>query len=328
VNDEMSSTCAERQAMAVKMSQSERTRVVIAGGTGQLGRSLAVRLKATHDVTCVGTRATPEAGDWKANLLSVAEAEVALAGAHLVVFLARTRKPQARLFQGSPTDVDLLLADSVARAVRLTKPRRLIYFGCGENDEREATLVHSGAPVSVLTGGGDDPVIQLEQLVTADAVETRRLPVWKGNDVARERWRGPSTVLSVQRHTPRPGWTAAQTARAYFEWLPSAATGTSTVLGAEAYEIKAGGVGMLRLRRVTGQSSDDLEVLEVRDGSLVSDGAMGALEFRLLSSPSVLMTTLRGFVPSMPWLLYRASQAPIHARVMRRFGAWLATPCE
>jgi len=36
------------------------------------------------------------------------------------------------------------------------------------------------------------------------------------------------------------------------------------------------------------------------------------------------MTTLRGFVPAMPWLAYCASQAIQHARAMRRFGAWLA----
>lgn len=307
------------------MSETERPRVVIAGGTGTLGRALAVRLKTSCDVTCVGTRATSGEGEWKADLLSVAEAEVALAGAHVVVFLARTSGPRARLLQGSADDLNLVLADSVARAARLTKPRRLVFFGCGENDEREAVLSTSGVPLSVLSGGGDDPAAQLEHLVLAADVETRRLPTWKGAEVPPAAWSGPSTVLSVQRLTPKTGWTAGQTARAYFEWLPSAVPGVSTVLGAEAYEIKAGGVGMLRLRRVAGQSTDDLEVLEVRDGSLVSDSSTGAFEFRLLGTPGVLMTTLRGFVPSMPWLLYRASQAPMHARVMRRFGAWLPT---
>ncbi|MBE2249801.1 MAG: NAD-dependent epimerase/dehydratase family protein [Myxococcus sp.] len=306
------------------MSQPTRPRVVIAGGTGALGRALAQRLAQACDVTCVGSRADAGPGLWRADLLSVAEAEVALAGAEVVVFLARTSGPRARLQQGSADDVDLLLADSVARAARLTKPRRLVFFGCGEQDEREAVLASAGAPLAVLSGGGDDPAAQLEQLVLAPDVETRRLPGWKGADVSPPAWSGPSTVLSVQRLSPRAGWTAGQTARAYFEWLPSAAPGTSTVLGAEAYEVKAGGVSVLRLRRVAGQSTDDLEVLEVRDGSLVSDSSVGAFEFRLLSSPTALMTTLRGFVPAMPWLLYRASQAPIHARIMRRFGAWLA----
>ncbi|MBL8920318.1 MAG: hypothetical protein JNJ54_15735 [Myxococcaceae bacterium] len=303
---------------------SERRRVVIAGGTGSLGRELQRRLADRCDVTVIGTREPGGPGVWQADLLSIAAAEVALAGAHVVVHLARVSRPRARLLQGVPEDVDLLLADSVARAARLTKPQRLVGFFCDEGDPREATLRASGVPVSVLSGGGDEPVAQLEQLVLASDVETRRLPRWKGGDVAAAAWSGPSTVLSVQRLTPKVGWTAAQTARAYFEWLATDVPGVSTVVGHEAYEVKAGGVSVLRLRRVPGRSADDVEVLEVRDGSLVAEGSVGEFEFRLLSEPKVLMTTLRGFVPALPWLVYRASQAPMHARQMRRFGAWLA----
>lgn len=303
---------------------SERRRVVIAGGTGGLGRALATRLADSADVTVVGTRDRSGAGVWQADLLSIAEAEVALAGAHTVVHLARVSRPRARLLQGAPADVDLLLADSVARAARLTKVKRLIGYFCDENDPREATLRASGVPVSVLSGGGDDPIAQLQQLVLAPDVEARRLSRWSGADATTTAWSGPSTVLSVQRLTPKPGWTAAQTARAYFEWLATDVPGVSTVLGHEAYEVRAGGVSVLRLRRVPGRSADDVEVLEVRDGSLVAEGSVGEFEFRLVHEPKALMTTLRGFVPALPWLVYRASQAPMHARQMRRFGAWLA----
>lgn len=306
------------------MSSSERRRVVIAGGTGAFGRALAQKLASSRDVTVVGTRASGD-GAWQADLLSVAEAEVALAGAQVVVFLARTSGPRARLFQGSADDVDLLLADSVSRAVRLTKPQRVVFFSCGEQDEREACLRASGVPLSVLSGGGDDPVSQLEQLVHAPDVETRRLPAYKGAASETAEWSGPSTVLSVQRFSPKAGWSAKQTARGYFEWLPSDVPGLSTVLGAEAIEVKFGGVSVLRLRHVPGQSDDDVEVLEVRDGALVSEGVTAAFEFRLLREPKVLMTTLRGFVPAMPWLVYRGSQALMHARSMRRFGEFLAS---
>ncbi len=306
------------------MGSPERRRVVIAGGTGALGRALAQKLAASCDVTVVGTRASGD-GAWKADLLSVAEAEVALAGAQVVVFLARTSGPRARLFQGSADDVDLLLADSVSRAVQLTKPQRVVFFSCGEQDEREACLRSSGVPLSVLSGGGDDPVAQLEQLVLAADVETRRLPAYKGGGVEAGEWNGPSTVLSVQRFSPKAGWSAIQTARGYFERLPSDAPGLSTVLGAEAIEVKFGGVSVLRLRHVPGQSDEEVAVLEVRDGALVGEGATGTLEFRLLREPKVLMTTLRGFVPAMPWLVYRGSQALMHARSMRRFGEFLAS---
>lgn len=304
------------------MSQARR-RVVIAGGTGPLGRALQQRLEADFDVVTVGTRGPADEKTWKADLLSVAETEIALAGAELVVVLARTNGARARLVQASAKDLDLLLADSIARASKLTVPKRLVLFSCDDGDEREAVLRSAGVPLSTVSGGGDDPLPVLEQLVRGSGEETRRLSKWTGGAPARE-WSGDSTVLSVQRLPRKSGLTARQTARAYFERLPKDAPTVKTVLGSDTFEIRVAGVSAIRLRRLPGQCTDELEVLEVRDGSLAAAGRTSIFEFRLFTEPSVVMTTLRGFVPALPWLVYRAVQAPMHARSMRRFGEWLA----
>ncbi|MDX2013999.1 MAG: hypothetical protein SFW67_27630 [Myxococcaceae bacterium] len=306
------------------MSSVERRRLAIVGGTGPLGRALASRLEADFEVTCIGARG--DAGTWRAELLSVAETEVALAGAHVVVFLARTVPPRARLMQGHVPDIDLVLADSVARAVRLTRPQRVVFFTRAEEDEREAVLRASGVPLSVLSGGGDDPLPHLERLIRADAAEVVRLPEWKPPAAEGRLWRGPSTVLSLQRLPMAVPWTAQKAAHAYFEWLPSDVPLVRTVVGPDTIEVKFAGLSLLRMRRRTGECDDDVEVLEVRDGALVGKAQpLGVFEFRRLSTPApLLVTTLRGFQPAMPWLLYRMSQGPGHARTMRHFGEWLA----
>jgi hypothetical protein len=308
------------------MSSAARRRLAIVGGTGPLGRALAARLEADFEVTCIGTRAPSGPGTWRADLLSVSETEVALAGAQVVVFLARTVPPRARLMQGDAPDVDLVLADSVARAVRLTRPERLVFFARAEQDEREAVFRAAGVPLSVLSGGGDDPLPHLVQLVCAAAPQVLRLPEWKPPAAELRAWTGASTVLSLQRLTMAVPWTAQKAAQAYFEWLPSEVPLVRTTVGPDAIEVRFAGLSLLRMRRRTGECDDDVEVLEVRDGALVEKASpLGVFEFRRLATPApLLITALRGFQPAMPWLLYRLSQGPGHARTMRHFGQWLA----
>lgn len=307
--------------MPFGMSSDPRPVVAIAGGTGALGARLAAALEQDFVVRRLGTSAT---GRDRVDLLSVPDAEVALAGARVVVFLARLSSPPARLVQANAADVDALLADSVARACRVVAPRRLVAFVCGEADERERLLASSGCPVSLVSGGGDDPLPVLERLVRADGVEAPvRLPLWRPAPPAPRPWAGGSTVLSVQRHLARPGWSALQHLRASFEGLSSELPGLSALVGDEAIEVSLAGVGLLRLRRAAGRAREGLECFEVRDGALVGDG-VGHFEFRLVEPLGALFTTLRGFVPALPWLVYRALQAPLHARSMRRFGARLA----
>ncbi len=303
-----------------------RRRVVIAGGLPSLARTLASRLQGSCDVTRVGSANEGGPDTWRSDLLSVPDAEVALAGADTVVCLLPSQLPALRLFQGSSAVVEVVVVDSLARALPLTPVKRVVLWCDREDDEREQVLRASRAPLSVVSGGGDDLVGHLEQLTLAETEETRRLPPSQQLDVAQPTPDPRGAVLSVQRLRAPQGWTAAKLARAYFEWLPSGAPLVKTVVGPDAFEVCFAGVSALRLRRLNGHCGADVEALEVADGALVSKAApRGVFEFRRLSHSPDLVTTLRGFHPSLPWPLYRYVQAPMHARVMRLFGEWLAT---
>lgn len=302
------------------------SRVVIAGA-GVIGQALAQRLAASHEVRgVVASGSLPAASErltWhQADLTSIPDAEVALAGAETVVLLAQSRRAPARLTRASLSDLDCLLADAVARAAGRVGATRLITFACGDADARLPLLQHAGVPVTVLRGGGPEPVAHLAALVDGGPVPPPT--PWTGEAPPK----GPRSALpatcSVQRYPRPPGWSAKDVAQAYFEWLPTEVPGVRTESRGGVFRVHGLGVEGLVLRLVEGRSEADSAWLEVADGKLaVRSANPGRFEFRVLLDGSAVLAALIGYVPAMPWALYRASQAPLHERVMRRFGEWL-----
>ncbi len=316
------------EVTAVAMSESAR-RVVIAGGSGPLGTALAAALRSANwQVRVVATPASlSNAADddtWACDLTSIADAEVALAGAHTVVFLARTRERVARLVQGARSDLDALLADSVSRAAARVGAQHLVFFACAENDPNEALLRETGVPFSVLRGGGQQPVTALAELVQQGRAETRNLPEWKPTAPRPVRPPSAARAWSVQRFERPAGATALALAEAYFQWLPSVAPLTRVERFERTFTISAFGSAMLVLRHSPGRSERDCAVFDVVGGSLTANTPRrGRVEFRLLRDGSAV-TALIDFAPGLPWVLYRVTQALVHARVMRLFAQALA----
>jgi hypothetical protein len=58
-------------------------------------------------------------------------------------------------------------------------------------------------------------------------------------------------------------------------------------------------------------------------GLLSKTTTTGWLEFRQVANKRYTIAAIQGFVPSLPWVVYLLTQAPIHAWVMRRFGEHL-----
>lgn len=143
--------------------------VVIAGATGFVGRALAHALAPDHRVIGLsrGERA-PDAdvAEWRAcDLFSLLDAERALEGADLAVYLVHSMMPSAHLTQGSFRDFDLVCADNFARAAKRAGARQIVYLGgltpAGERLsahlasrlEVERALGGYGVPVTTLRAG-------------------------------------------------------------------------------------------------------------------------------------------------------------------------------
>lgn len=304
------------------------SRVVIAGA-GTLGQALAARLAPSHDVRCV--RSSPElpspAGrvSWhRADLTTTPDAELALTGAQTVVHLAHVTSVPARLPRAAAEDLDLLLADSVARAAKRVGARHLVHFASGDDDARVPLLERAGVPLTVVRHPGDDAAETLARVVAHGPGAT--LPTggrWARRDEgARAPW---LPTCSIQRYRRPEGWSALDLTRAYFRWLPSDVPLLKTTERDGVHTLALGGVAVLMLRLVPARCSDDCAWLAVSGGLLNGAPEQEArMEFRVLLDGATAMATLVGYQPSLPFGVYRFTQAFMHERVMRRFGAWLA----
>ncbi len=307
------------------MSEGTPARVVVAGGTGRLGRVLVEKLASTHAVRVLTNRPGELAAiQWRADLLSIPETEVGLASAQVAVYLARAGQP-ARLTSAGDGDLDLLMADAFARAARRCGAR-VVFFSCGEDDPREAIFRAAGVPLSILRGGGPDPVTELLDLVARPEPTLRTLPAWTPPEPEGKPREPDVLVCSVQRFPLPAGFTARQVADGYFRWLNGGLPMVKVEQWGQSVVVRSAGVPVLMMRHSPGASEDDSAVLEVFDGALVGRGpGRGRFEFRVPLTGGVVFARLHGFTPALPWPVYRMTQALVHSSSMKRFGRWLAT---
>lgn len=170
-----------------------RLTVAIAGANGFVGRALRPALTRSHTVIGLSRGRPPgidnDGVQWRrCDLYSLIDAEEALQGADVAIYLVHSMLPSARLTQASFEDTDLILADNFARAAAAAGLRQIIYLGglipADAHDlsrhldsrlEVERALGAHGVPVTALRAGmvigpGGSSLDMLLKLV-------RRLPI-------------------------------------------------------------------------------------------------------------------------------------------------------
>lgn len=167
--------------------------IVVAGSTGFVGAALGEAIGAEHHLVGLtrdvkkSPKNTAYAEFRGCDLYSLLDAERALVGARVAVYLVHSMMPAARLTQGSFRDMDLICADNFARAAGKAGVEQIVYLGGlipeGEKLsahlesrlEVERTLGAHGVPVTTLRAGliigrGGSSFLMMARLV-------RRLPV-------------------------------------------------------------------------------------------------------------------------------------------------------
>ena len=113
------------------METFQRPKVVIAGGSGFVGRAAIDALREQFDVIAL-SRSEREAEpglEWRAcDLFSLLQCEQAVEGADYALYLVHSMLP-ARLTQANFVDMDLILADNFARATKKAGVRQIVYLG-------------------------------------------------------------------------------------------------------------------------------------------------------------------------------------------------------
>lgn len=76
------------------------------------------------------------------------------------------------------------------------------------------------------------------------------------------------------------------------------------------------------------RKKENIEIDRVKfhiTGGLLSDTTdTGNLEFRQVADGRFTLASIHGFIPSLPWYIYKYTQAPLHKHVMKKFGKILA----
>lgn len=176
---------------------------------------------------------------------------------------------------------------------------------------------------------GLSPMGLREAIERALRAESQRPPSARQRDVGAPR-DGDRRVCSVQRFAVREGRTAASVAAEYISWLPRFLRPllAVTVEGERVcrFFLRPLRAPLLELTRDVDESADDRQVFRVTGGLLAGDARGGdpRLEMRSVLDGRFVLAALHDFVPRLPWLVYRATQARVHLLVMHAFARHLA----
>lgn len=142
---------------------------------------------------------------------------------------------------------------------------------------------------------------------------------------------GPAqrSVRSIQRLPPLPQRDARFISNAYMAWLPRffrAIVRVEQLEGSPRVTFSLIGLSwpLLVLELISEASDAARDKFHIVGGVLSKTTVTGWLEFRQVSQRRHTLAAIHGFEPALPWLVYRLSQAPLHALVMHFFGRYLA----
>lgn len=131
-------------------------------------------------------------------------------------------------------------------------------------------------------------------------------------------------VRSVQR-LRAVDQSAIIVAETYFRWLPEFTKGLIAVMRNEhCIQLRlCNRINLIELFELENLSSDDWVTYAIRGGILVSLPCTARMEFRLVLHRSFTVVAIHEYVPSLPWLIYRFTQAQAHRIVMEAFSSYL-----
>jgi hypothetical protein len=318
---------AEHSGLVTVMTSHRLARVVVLASQNPVGVSVAQALSAQAEVHLVVPAAGPVVS-WQgtpglmfqpAQLLAIADLEVALAGADAVLVLPALNPVEARLRQGSSAVVRDACLDTVRRALASSSVRVLV------SSVADAVVLQSksfgGQHAKV-----DDALVQ----EPGAWIEAARCALGLRSGESVQSPQSPSkvpsaslAVLSVQRFEAPSVSTGEALAEGYFAWLRKRILGLTAKSIDGTVVLRQFGVKLLSLRAVHAGTSPEVQVYVAEDGLLLRRDGLGHFEFRVLPATGEALVILRGFEPALPFWLYRLTHAQVHQFSVNRFAKTL-----
>lgn len=132
-------------------------------------------------------------------------------------------------------------------------------------------------------------------------------------------------VTSIQRIEISNSSSAQEIAEIYFEWLPKVLRPFITITknDLEVTFRLFHKYHLLRLKKDSEEDDKTISVYYIVGGILARQTTLnGRLEFRLISSQNVTLIGLLDYRPSLPWFIYKYTQAIVHFFVMKKFNRY------
>lgn len=136
-------------------------------------------------------------------------------------------------------------------------------------------------------------------------------------------------VRSVQRLPLPPGWSARDATEEFYRWLPGA---LRPFLRCEINPwvtvrvcLRFPRCSLIEFTCAPHRSSDDRQLLYITGGvlALTKNNPKARIEFREIVERHCMLVAIHDYAPTLPWIVYRFTQALVHLWVMRWFGSHL-----
>lgn len=138
-----------------------------------------------------------------------------------------------------------------------------------------------------------------------------------------------SDVRSVQRIKLPPGKDATWAGERYLAWLPVFAKPWVRVEtgGPDTYQLYLLGSRKPLLEMIydRAQSTSEFALYRITGGTFatVKEDHRGRLEFLQIPGTNICVVAIHDYVPSLPWFIYKYTQAKVHLGVMYAFGKYV-----
>ena len=129
-----------------------------------------------------------------------------------------------------------------------------------------------------------------------------------------------NTVRSVQRITNPSKKNAQWVANYYPIWLSKRFAGIINPKFDGSYlRFYLIGIVLLELRLIENRSTPNRQLFYITGGKLTKRTDLGWLEFRSILDNNYVITAIHEYVPKLPWIIYKLTQAKLHLLVMKLF---------
>lgn len=282
-----------------------KPRLLLTGATGYIGKNLYELLKDDFEIYAMSKYPTYDNAQdihWiTGDMFSLNDCIDAMEQVDFGVYFLDPTKRSNKLNDATFQDINAISADNFARAAEATDLKSIIYVTGTTDDEETIRILKS----------------------YKTPVQVTHTPVKRKGIVAQTQNSKTNDVRSIQRTLMPSSWSVERVSKHYFAWLSDMAFDFVEVKEADAgrFEIYAAKKHILTLEKDSEKSDDNRIVYNITGGVLyhAHNDSRARMEFRRLRGTDTLIIALHDYEPTLPWLVYMLTQAPIHHLTMKIF---------